>query len=86
MSENDKYYLLNDTIVGKKENDQYYLFVEGRWSADTSLVILKHLSDMIRRENPDLRMRSVTVRFWTRLRKFQRMKPKRSPANSFSVF
>ncbi len=42
MNEN-VYYLILDSLVGKKEDAKYYLFREDRWVPDTGYVIMDRL-------------------------------------------
>ena len=37
------YYLILDTIVGKREDGKYYLFGENGWTPDTGSVIMDRL-------------------------------------------
>ena len=43
MDEKAKYYLILNTIVGKKENGRYFLFRNGEWSPDTENMIMDRL-------------------------------------------
>ena len=43
MKENAQYYLIKERLVGKKENDLYYLFQDGKWVYDEKSVIMDHL-------------------------------------------
>ena len=43
MDEKAKYYLILDTIVGKKENGRYFLFRNGEWNPDTENMIMDRL-------------------------------------------
>ena len=40
MDEKATYYLILDTIVGKKENGRYFLFRNGEWNPDTENMIM----------------------------------------------
>ena len=40
MMEQAEYYLILNRIVGKKENDRYYIFRDGGWQPDTENMIL----------------------------------------------
>ena len=37
------YYLIFDRLVGKKENEGYYLYSDGEWVLDSKNVIMDHL-------------------------------------------
>ena len=43
MDEKATYYLILDTIVGKKENRRYFLFRNGDWNPDTENMIMDRL-------------------------------------------
>lgn len=38
------YYLILDTLVGKKEDCRYYLYYNDAWHPDTGSVIMDHLN------------------------------------------
>lgn len=40
---NITYYLIRERRLGKKENDRYYLFADGEWTADEKNVIMDRL-------------------------------------------
>ena len=40
MEENRSFYLMDNRQLGKKEDGNYYLFKDGKWTADSRLVIL----------------------------------------------
>ena len=43
MSENTQYYLIKDSLVGKKENGLYWLFRDNKWVWDNENVIMDRL-------------------------------------------
>ena len=43
MDEQKKYYLIKDRFLGKKEDDIFYLFKDGKWIIDEDFVILGYL-------------------------------------------
>ena len=43
MDKKATYYLILDTIVGKKENGRYFLFRNGEWNPDTENMIMDRL-------------------------------------------
>lgn len=43
MNENAEYYLIKERLVGKKENDLYYLFIDGKWVPDEECMITDRL-------------------------------------------
>ena len=43
MDEKATYYLILDTIVGKKENGRYFLLRNGEWNPDTENMIMDRL-------------------------------------------
>ena len=44
MKENTKYYLIYKRIVGKKDEDGYKLFQDGKWVVDDQWIIMDHLN------------------------------------------
>lgn len=40
---NIKYYLIRERLLGKEENNQYYLFKNNEWVIDENNVIFNHL-------------------------------------------
>ena len=39
----ETYYLINSRLLGKKTNDDYYLFLNGEWKKDTEYLIMGKL-------------------------------------------